>query len=65
MDLAPTFPELAGVEYPDSFDGKPLMPKRGRSMVSFLSDESAAIHRPDEVIGWEYNDMKAMRVGDY
>ncbi len=65
MDLAPTFLELAETEYPTTHDGKPVVQQRGTSMVPFLSGKSAAIHGPDEAIGWEYNNLKAVRVGDY
>ncbi|MGR3662849.1 MAG: hypothetical protein ACU0CA_16965 [Paracoccaceae bacterium] len=65
MDLSPTFLELAGVEYPATHDGKPVVQQRGSSMVPFLSKNSSTIHVADEAIGWEYNDLKAVRVGDF
>lgn len=34
-------------------------------MVSFLSKENPTVHDKDEALGWEYNDLKAIRVGDY
>ena len=65
MDLAPTFIELAGAEYPASFNGKPVEQPRGKSMVPFLSKNTDSIYGPDDALGWEYNDSKAIRVGDY
>ena len=65
MDLTPTFIELAGVKYPASYHGKPVEQPRGKSMVPFLSKKSPSVYKADEVLGWEYNDMKAIRMGDY
>ena len=41
MDLAPTFLELAGVEYPD---GEGIHPMRGESMFTHLADTSERVH---------------------
>lgn len=41
MDLAPTFLEIAGAEYPDN---EGLMPILGESMTDFLAGKSEAIH---------------------
>ena len=65
MDLAPTFLELAGATYPATYNGKPVVQPRGSSMVPLLSKESSTVHAPDEAIGWEYNNFKAIRVGNY
>ena len=65
MDLAPTFLELAGATYPATYDGKPVVHQRGKSMVPLLSNKSSTVHGPDEAIGWEYNNFKAIRIGDY
>ena len=34
-------------------------------MVSLLSGNSSAVHEPDEAIGWEYNNLKAIRIGNH
>jgi len=65
MDLAPTFLELAGVTYPATYNGKSVEQPRGKSMVPLLSKKSSTIHGPDETIGWEYNNFKAIRIGDH
>lgn len=65
MDLAPTFIELAGATYPVSYNGEPVEQPRGKSMVSFLSNKSSSIYGADEALGWEYNDLKAIRMGDH
>jgi arylsulfatase len=65
MDIAPTFLEFAGATYPGTHDGHPVEQQRGTSMAPILSKQSATVHGPDEAIGWEYNDLKAIRIGDH
>jgi len=65
MDLAPTLLELAGATYPATYNGKPVEQPRGKSMVPLLSKKSSTVRGPDEAIGWEYNNSKAIRIGDY
>lgn len=65
MDLASTFIELAGTTSPSSYNGNPVEKPIGKSMLPFLSKKSPSIYGPDEAIGWEYNDDKAIRIGNY
>jgi len=65
MDLAPTLLELAGATYPATYKGKSVAQPRGKSMVPLLSKRSLTVHGPDEAIGWEYNNSKAIRIGKY
>ena len=65
MDMAPTFLELANASYPEMRNGEPLAPQRGKSMVSLLSKKSQQLRAPDEAIGWEFNNWRAIRLGDH
>lgn len=65
MDFSPTFLELAGATYPTTHNGKPVEQPRGKSMVPLLSKKSSTVRGPDEAIGWEYNNLKAIRMGDH
>ncbi|MBW1852221.1 MAG: hypothetical protein JRJ15_12490 [Deltaproteobacteria bacterium] len=65
MDFAPTFLELAGATYPTTYNGKSVEQPRGKSMVHLLSKKSSTVRGPDEAIGWEYNNLKAIRIGDH
>lgn len=65
MDIAPTLMELAGTTHPTSYKGKPVEQPLGKSMVSFLSKKSPTLYGPDEALHWEYNDSKALRMGNY
>jgi len=64
MDITPTFLELAGVKYPATYKGRPVEQPRGKSMVPLLSKKSSTVRGPDDAIGWEYNNSKAIRIGD-
>jgi arylsulfatase len=65
MDLAPTFLDLAETTYPASYNGKPVAQPRGASMLPLLSRRSPTVHGTDEAIAWEYNNLKAVRIGDF
>ncbi len=65
-DLAPTIYELAGTRHPGTeYQGKTVLPVRGKSLVSFLRGESASVRGPDETLAWELGGRKALRKGDW
>lgn len=63
-DVMPTLLELAGVDYPTTFQGRKIEPMAGRSMIGLLEGSKEAIHSPDEFIGGEMLGGKWMRQGD-
>lgn len=65
MDLAPTFYELAGTEYPDSYNGRDVYPLRGRSLVPLISGESESVHPEDYVFPLEHRGYVQVRKGDW
>lgn len=65
LDLAPTMLELAGVQHPDTYAGKPVLPLLGKSMIPFLAGKQAFVHSPDDVLGWEIWGRGAVRKGDW
>ena len=64
-DLTPTFLELAGVDHPSSWQGRPVAPLRGRSLVPLLAGEFRARKGPHEWLGFELGGEKALRRGDW
>lgn len=62
-DITPTILNLAGVAHPSQFNGQPIAPLEGTSMVPFLTGQTAQVHQPDEVIGWEQWGQRAVRIG--
>jgi arylsulfatase len=67
MDILPTMLELAGVKHPaPSFQGREIMPMRGRSWVPYLRHDTDTVHPEDEVAtGWELFGRRAIRRGNY
>lgn len=65
-DVAPTIYELAGTQHPGiKYNGKPVVPLRGKSMVNYLQGKAKTVRGPDDVVGWELGGRKALRKGDW
>ena len=65
-DVAPTIFELAGARHPGTeYQGKPVLPLRGKSMVSWLQGKAGAVRTDQEAVGWELGGRKALRKGDW
>jgi arylsulfatase len=66
MDLLPTFLELAGTAHPGtSYRGREVRQPQGTSLLPLLFGESEAVHRDDEILGWELYGHRAVRRGDW
>ncbi len=65
MDLAPTFLELAEINYPATYEGRQLTPLKGKSLLPLLNGEQENVHAEDYVMGWELFGRSAIRKGDW
>ncbi|CAK7241787.1 MAG: hypothetical protein STHCBS139747_003258 [Sporothrix thermara] len=66
MDLVPTILDMAGVKHPaPSYQGREVVPMRGKSMMPFLSGSSDRIHEKEFIQGWETCGRAACRKGDW
>lgn len=66
MDVMPTLLDAAGVRHPgDSYRGHEVEAMQGSSMWSMLRGQSASVHPPDYVAGWELFGKRAVRLGDW
>ncbi len=63
-DIMPTFLQLAAATYPQVFDGRPVRPPIGRSMLPILNGAREDI-REDEGVGYELFEMKAYIQGEW
>jgi arylsulfatase len=61
-DLMPTILELAGGHRPQTFDGKPLPPLHGKSLVPAFTQDGAVTH---DFFWWFHIGNRALRVGDW
>ncbi|MFT5770650.1 MAG: arylsulfatase A-like enzyme [Algoriphagus sp.] len=65
LDLAPTFFELAGVDYPNQWNGKAVKPLIGKSLIPLLTGKSNSIHDSTYVFGLEHGGYAMIRKGDW
>lgn len=65
MDMAPTFLEMAGATYPNTYDGHTLTPQLGKSMLPMLNTKQDYVHEDDYVMGWELFGRSAVRKGKW
>jgi len=66
MDIAPTLLALAGTQHPvNRWQGRPVHPQQGRSLVDYLQKRNATIHPDDAITGWELFSRRAIRQGDW
>jgi arylsulfatase len=62
IDLVPTLLELAGIQKPDAWQGQPIPPAPGRSLVpAFAQDQTIA----RDSLWWLHEGHRAVRVGDW
>jgi len=62
IDLVPTMLELAGGRRPEQWEGKPVPPPPGVSLVPALARDGAVTH---EYLWWYHEGNRAIRVGDW
>ena len=62
IDLMPTFLDLAGAEYPTDYADRNIPPLEGKSLLPLIRGEARA---PHEVLFWQHDKGKAVRVGDW
>ena len=60
IDVMATVVEVSGATYPKEFNGKPILPMEGRSLVPAFTDQP--IQR--DALFWEHEGNAAVRVGD-
>jgi arylsulfatase len=62
MDIMPTLVELAGTEYPQAIDGRPIIPVEGKSLVPIFHGRQ---REPHEVLCWSIGNNRAIRQGKW
>ncbi|MBV9868182.1 MAG: arylsulfatase [Abitibacteriaceae bacterium] len=61
IDIMPTLVEVAGATYPNQYNGKPILPMEGKSLVSAFNNGPVA----RDAVFWEHEGNAAVRVGDW
>ncbi len=62
IDLTPTILELAGAKSFELWDGQPVPPEHGKSLVKVLANDGQPLH---ESLWWLHEGNRALRVGDW
>ena len=63
-DLMPTFLSIASADYPDEYNGQPIVPLAGKSLLPILRGEASTEFESREM-GWSAYGMDAYRQGDW
>jgi len=63
QDLAPTFYELAGIDYPETWKERKVYPLRGSSLLPFVSGHTREIHSDPFVFALEHHGNAMLRKG--
>jgi arylsulfatase len=62
IDIAPTILELAGGTWPQTFNGKPVPPPPGKSLVPAFTHDNSVSH---DYLWWLHDGNRAIRVGNW
>lgn len=62
-DLAPTFYDLAGIEFPSEYKGNEIHPLEGTSLMPVLNGENGQVHSAEEAWIMEHNHHALVRKG--
>jgi arylsulfatase len=62
IDLAPTLLEVAGDKRPEKWDGKPVPPSPGKSLVPLFAKDGTVEH---DSIWWLHEGNRALRAGSW
>jgi len=64
-DIMPTILEMANLDHPNEFNGKPVAKMRGRSLTKLLSGEQENVYSKTDIVAGEMANGKWARLGDY
>ncbi|HDR90014.1 MAG TPA: arylsulfatase [Bacteroidetes bacterium] len=62
IDLMPTFLDVAGVEYPERFNGKEILPPEGQSLIPVIKQDRVERDGP---LFWEHEGNRAVLSGKW
>ncbi|MDP2355719.1 MAG: arylsulfatase [Beijerinckiaceae bacterium] len=65
MDVPATFLSVAGVTHPTTFQGQPIAPLQGKSLVPVLNESQTDVRGPTDWLGWELFGNRAIRQNNW
>jgi arylsulfatase len=64
-DIAPTIYQVANITYPATYNGHPIHPLMGNSLVPLVQGKVAQVYPANEPLGAELFNSTAVRMGDW
>jgi len=64
-DIPATILDAAGIDHPETFEGREVAALSGKALTPILSDARDAVRGPDDWIGWELFGNRAIRQDDW
>ena len=64
-DIMPTILDIADVSHTGEFEGRPVRPMQGQSVLDFLAGEADTAYPGADQVGYELFGLKAFFVGDW
>ena len=64
-DIMPTLLDIAGAEYPETHEGRPLPPLLGKSWNRLLAGEVESVRTDEDYLAWELFGNRALRQGNW
>ena len=64
-DIMPTLLDIAGAEYPETHEGRPLPPLLGKSWNRLLAGEVESVRSDEDYLAWELFGNRALRQGNW
>ncbi len=64
-DIMPTVLEVAGVDYPETYENRRLPPLMGKSWIPLLAAQTDSIRTDDDFLAWEVFGHRAVRQGNW
>ena len=65
QDIAPTFLDIAGITYPNEWNGKKIEPQRGVSMLPYIQQQVSTVHDTDFIFAIEHRRSAFLRKGNW
>ncbi|MGB5893895.1 MAG: arylsulfatase [Ignavibacteriaceae bacterium] len=65
MDIAPSFYQAAGTEYPATFRNKKIYPLKGKSFMNLIFGTTEQVHDKEYVFGLEHHGRAMLRKGNW
>lgn len=65
LDIAPSFYQVANVEYPATYKNKNIYPLTGKSMMDYLIGRTEVVHDSNYVFAIEHSEKAMLQKGDW